>query len=142
MNTNQAAQARQLAAEMIAAGAEQEALVHVLYLPTSNPWADDEIQGLSTPLSAGSDLSGLTSRYYTLAELAGEKALGLWPIVRKSTTMGYPVNTKEEAISLLKKAFNASPYGKTLWETSLHSIEKELLAAVGGVEEVFRDRRG
>lgn len=71
MNTNQAAQASQQAAEAIGGGADPQGLVHVLFFPHDCSWAEEEIQGLSTPLPAGSDLSGLTSRYYTLAELAG-----------------------------------------------------------------------
>jgi len=42
----------------------------VIFFPSDCSWSEEEIQGLSTAMPAGSDTSGLTSRYYTLAELA------------------------------------------------------------------------
>ena len=70
MNARQQAQARQQAAEMIDAGADPQGLVHILFFPRDCSWAYEVIQGISTPLPAGSDLSSRISRYYTLAELA------------------------------------------------------------------------
>ncbi len=69
MNSYQVAMAAQHAQEMIAGGADPEGLVHILYYPESAGY-ENEIQGLSTPLPAGRDIGGYTSRYYTLANLA------------------------------------------------------------------------
>lgn len=70
MNTNQRQQAAAEAQARIAAGECPQGLVHVLYYPADAGY-EDEIQGLSTALPADANLSGYTSRYYTLAELAG-----------------------------------------------------------------------
>lgn len=68
MNNNQRQQARNEAKSRILAGEDPQGLVHVIYFPAD--YEQGEIQGLSTALSADADLSGHTSRYYTLAELA------------------------------------------------------------------------
>ena len=70
MKASQLAQASSEAKARINARDDPRGLVHVLFFPSDCSWSEEEIQGLSTPLPAGSDLSGLTSRYYTLAELA------------------------------------------------------------------------
>ena len=61
--------AAQEALERIQDGQDPESLVHILYFP--GDMYPDEIQGLSSSLPPGSNLSGYTGRYYTLAELAG-----------------------------------------------------------------------
>ena len=50
-------------------GEHPSGLVHLLYYPIGY---DDEspYQGISTALPAGADLSGYTSTYYTLSEVA------------------------------------------------------------------------
>jgi hypothetical protein len=68
LSDRQANQAMQIALEMIQDGAAPQALVHVQFYPSE--YEDDGIQGLSTPLPEGTDLSGYLSRYYTLDELA------------------------------------------------------------------------
>lgn len=70
MNAKQRQQASVEAAARIAAGEDPKGLVHVMYYPTDCDWSEEEIQGLSTTLPDGSDLSGYTSRYYTLGVLA------------------------------------------------------------------------
>ncbi len=133
MNDYQQAHARQQAAEMIGAGADPQGLVHVIFYPADAGY-EDEIQGLSTPLPAGSELNGLTSRYYTLAELSGG-SIGMWPCVfpGKSVTEWIPVTTRDEAVRLLTEDFNSSPYGWATWELGLDSAKAQLLAAIGGV---------
>ena len=69
MNTTQVSTLAAEAASRIAEGEDPSGLVHVLYFPTDYPMEEDSIAGLSTALPAGSDLSGYTSRYYTLAEI-------------------------------------------------------------------------
>ncbi len=70
MNEAQRTQATAEAKARIAAGEDPEGLVHVVFFPRDAWCAESAIQGLSTPLAAGSDLSGYTSRYYTLEDLA------------------------------------------------------------------------
>lgn len=70
MNTSQIEQASSEAKARINAGEDPRGLVHVIFFPSDCSWSEEEIQGLSTAMPAGSDTSGLTSRYYTLAELA------------------------------------------------------------------------
>jgi len=70
MNAKQRQQASVESAARIAAGEDPKGLVHVMYYPNDCDWSEDEIQGLSTALPDGSDLSGYTSRYYTLGVLA------------------------------------------------------------------------
>lgn len=70
MNARQRQQAATEARARIQAGEDPQGLVHVLYYPADYEPGEDEIQGLSTALPANADLSGYTSCYYTLAELA------------------------------------------------------------------------
>ena len=70
MNGFQRQHAKSEAQARIAAGDDPRGLVHVLYYPADYPPGGNEIQGLSTALPAGADLSGYTSHYFTLAELA------------------------------------------------------------------------
>jgi hypothetical protein len=70
MNKQQYFQASALALAEIHTGHNPNDLVHVLYFPRDYYAYDEEIQGLSTPLKAGSDMSGYTEYYYTLGELA------------------------------------------------------------------------
>jgi hypothetical protein len=58
----------------IAEGADPQGLVHIQHFPRDyDGHQPGEVLGLSTPLPAGSDLSGYINDYYTLAELAVEQ---------------------------------------------------------------------
>lgn len=70
MNEAQKLHAAAIAKTMIEEGADPQGLVHVQFYPEDYQPGECEVQGVSTPLPAESDLSGYTSRYYTLEELA------------------------------------------------------------------------
>lgn len=63
-------QARVEALELIAKGYDVASLVHLVKYPTSCYLYETEYMYLSTPLDPDTDLSGYTSIYYTLGELA------------------------------------------------------------------------
>lgn len=71
MNTAQRQDAREYAQWRIANGHDPKGLVHIMYYPADYYAYDEKIMGLSTPLPAGSSLSGYTEQYYTLEQLAG-----------------------------------------------------------------------
>lgn len=70
MNKNYAKQAKTEALELIARGHDPQCLTHIIEFPQDYYLNGIEFQHLSTPLPPDSGLSGHTSTYYTLAELA------------------------------------------------------------------------
>lgn len=65
-------QAGELAIEAIQKGKDPKGMVHILYYPDNSVYADEQIQGISTPISPEDYAKGglIGGRYYSLEELA------------------------------------------------------------------------